>query len=276
MRNERTGSSFQPQASARKQRMKRGFTLAEMLVVLTIGAIIAMAIYRSLGAQQNFYTHQKSQVAQQDALNLAGAILMTSLMDASGSQGDFAFIADDSIGVRAPVGFAIVCAVDVPSQTLGLIDVSGRVGTATGDSVLVYSSSGWETHAVEAQNLPNPPLSCPYAGGPALEKTIRVSGSLAGVPVGAPVRAFHPFVYRLRLDDSSWWLAREDANGSQLLAGPFKGDGSGLSFTFLDALGNATSNPAAVARVDLTLVTEAEHPSFKVDTLSLSTSIRNQ
>ncbi|MEE9155493.1 MAG: hypothetical protein V3U38_02525, partial [Gemmatimonadota bacterium] len=108
------------------------------------------------------------------------------------------------------------------------------------------------------------------------QKTLQLDESVADVPVGSPLRAFHPFTYRLDLDGSKWWLARDDGSTVEILAGPFKGDGSGLSFAYLDSQGQSTSDAALVARVNLTLVTEAPHSSFAVDTLALSTSIRNQ
>ncbi len=247
-----------------------------MIFVFTIGAIIATAIYRTLGAQQGLYREQKIAIAQHDALRLAGTILMTSLLEASGSDGDFNFLEDDSVGVRSPVGFAVVCSKDDGSRTIGLFDLHGRVGTTASDSLLVYTNSGWVVRGVEEENPSSPSLSCPYSSGPTIQKTLRVDDSVDDIPIGAPIRAFHNYTYRLDRDGSEWWLARDDGTAPELLAGPFNGDGSGLSFTYLDSLGAATTDPAAVRRVDLMLVTAVQPPSDRVDSLTLSASMRNQ
>ena len=74
---------------SRSQRIRArtgGFTLIEMIVVITIGAIIAMAIYRTLGAQQSFFRRQKSAAIQQDALrSLDGSVFEQRRGDGPGS-----------------------------------------------------------------------------------------------------------------------------------------------------------------------------------------------
>ncbi len=127
-----------------------------------------------------------------------------------------------------------------------------------------------------------PALACPYSAGPTLQRTVQVGGSLSGVGVGAPVRAFHRYAYRLEQDQNLWWLSRSDDSQTDLLAGPFWA--SGVDFIYLDTLGLATSNPANVARVEVMLVARSAATSSGLaggrvavrDTLGLSVSLRNR
>ncbi|MGH7544929.1 MAG: hypothetical protein ACREKI_01955, partial [Gemmatimonadota bacterium] len=125
--------------------------------------------------------------------------------------------------------------------------------------------------------------ACPYAAGPTLQRTVRVSGSVSGVRVGAPLRAFHRYTYRLVPEANAWWLAREGTAGPEVLAGPFVG-GAGLEFFYYDTVGVATLTAAQVARVDVRLIARSRAGSAGlagsgaplVDTLDLSVKLRNR
>jgi prepilin-type N-terminal cleavage/methylation domain-containing protein len=259
--------------SKSRRRRQRGFTLAETLVVIVLGAVVAAALYQVLVFQQRFYSTERRAIARQDALRLASSVLTAELMEASSPGGDFGPLETDSLSLRSPVGFAIVCAVDSPSALLGLFNVTGRVSAS--DSLLIYHPDGWLVRGVQAPPSETGVLSCPYTGGPTIEQVVRVAGSITGVPVGAPVRAFHRYTYRLEQEGSRWWLARSDGNVTDLLAGPFSGDGSGLSFTYLDSLGQSTTNPTRVARVDLALVAVSAGAQSETDTLTATIRPRN-
>ena len=254
-----------------------GFTLVELLIVITLGTMIAGALYRVVRFQQRIYREQRATIARHDALRIAGSIVGLDIIEASGREGDFAAIGSDSIAIRSPVGFAVVCAVDNSNKKLGLFDVSGRVSTTAGDSLLVYHPNGWlvrQIQDVDPQSASS--LACPYGGTPSIEMSLRVDGSVTEVPVGAPVRAFRHYSYRLEKDGSSWWLTRGDGTTSEILTGPFSGDGSGLAFAYFDEDGQSTTDPAQVARVDLTMVAVSGNVSEKRDTLTVSVRPRNQ
>jgi prepilin-type N-terminal cleavage/methylation domain-containing protein len=254
-----------------------GFTLVEVLVVIVLGTVVAAALWNVLRYQQRFYRTERTAVLQHDALRLAAAVLTADLIEASGTGGDFVAIEPDSVSLRSPVGFGIVCAVDSASDRLGLFDISGRHTAEIGDSLLIYHPDGWLLRKLdEATFSSEESLKCPYAGGPTTEVAVRVEGgSLEGVPVGAPVRAFHRYTYRLERDGTGWWLARAEGDSAEILAGPFSGDGSGLQFTYLDAAGEVTDDPSRIARLDLMLVAE-DRPSGRRDSLRASIRPRNQ
>lgn len=254
----------------------RGFTLTEMVIVIALGTVVVMALYRTLVVQQRFYREQGAVSTTQDALRLAWSVVVADLMEADAAEGDFGVIAPESVQVRSPVGFAIVCDKDNADKTLALFGVQGRVTSGVGDSILIYDPAGWIVREVKAENPSGgPALGCPYGAGPSMEKRVRVDASVDNVPVGAPLRAFHRYTYRLEQDGDSWWLARGDGATTDILAGPFSGDGSGLAFAYFDSLGRKTSDSTAVARVDLSLVAVSQLATSKRDSLGISASPRN-
>lgn len=259
------------------RRSTHGFTLTETLVMLVLGTLIAGALYNVLVFQQRFYTRENDASVRHDALRVAAAVLMSDLVEASSSEGDFAAIGTDSIRVRSPVGFAIVCSVDAPGQVLGLFNVQGRVSDPAGDTLLIYHPDGWLRRRITELN-PSAfsGMDCDYSSGPAIETRIRVNGSTAGVPVGAPVRAFHTYTYRLQKDGDSWWLVRSDGDVVDVLAGPLDEEGSGLRFAYFDADGDPTADPTQVERVRLTLVAAGGAADTRMDTLQTSVWLRNQ
>lgn len=259
-----------------KERRRGGFTLAEMLVFLVLATLVAAGLYQVILVQQRAYRRERATVARHDALRLASSVLAANLMEASGRGGDLGALGDNSLAVRSPVGFGIVCDVDSTNNALGLFDVMGRMSATLGDSLLVYHPGGWLVRGPVQLNPSGPALGCPYKSGPLVQLSVRVGGSVNGVPVGAPVRAFHRYVFRLEQDGGLWWLARDDGGDTDLLAGPFSADGSGLAFAYFDSTGAVTSDSSQVARVDLALVAENDRPLARRDTLSASVRPRNQ
>jgi prepilin-type N-terminal cleavage/methylation domain-containing protein len=260
---------------ARRLRSRLGFTLAEVLVVIVLGTAVAAALYNVLVYQQQFYSSERDATMRHDALRLAASVLTADLMEASAAEGDFGTLSATALSLRSPVGFGIACAVDTAAGKLALFGVRGRWSAAAGDSLVVYHPNGWLARAPAAVTAPASE-SCPYAGGPTAQTVVQVSGSLGGVPVGAPVRAFHRYRYRLVQERGNWWLARDDGNVSEILAGPFSGDGNGLTFAYRDAAGNSTTDPTQVARVDLVVITEHAAGDARRDTLATSVRPRNQ
>ena len=256
-------------------RLHRGFTLAEVLVVIVLGSVIAGALYQVLVYQNRFYAHERAAAVRHDALRTARAVLATDLMEASGSEGDFGSLTPDSVSLRSPVGFGVVCAIDSINGVLSLIDVSGRLEASAGDSLLIFHRSGWLVLAASQAGTGIGITNCTYGNGYSVERAVVVSGSIGGVPIGAPVRAFHRYTYSRQQNGSTWWLARTDGSGTQVLAGPFSSDSSGLQFVYRDENGQPTTNAARIAWLDLMMV--AQVPAFdRRDTLIASIRPRNQ
>ncbi|MGH7545942.1 MAG: PilW family protein, partial [Gemmatimonadota bacterium] len=150
---------------------RAGFTLVEMVVVVVLGSVIVLGLYRVLTAQQRAYRHQSQVAALHDALRVGTAVLAADLREAASAGGDLAALGPDSLAVRSPVGFGIVCAVDTLNQRLALVDLQGRVTAGASDSLLVYRPAGWIVRSLlEVNPTGYPALACPYAAGPTLER----------------------------------------------------------------------------------------------------------
>jgi hypothetical protein len=243
----------------------------ELLLVIVMGTLVVISLQQAVFTQQRFFRQSRSLIERHDALRTVAAILSHDLREARVSEGDVTVLTSDSLRVRSPVGFAAACAVDPSRERLALSGMSGRIDRTAGDSLMIYNPAGWIVTAVRRVNPGGTPLSCPYAGGSTPDVRVRVFGSIAGVPAGAPVRAFRTYTYHLVLDSGAQWLARSDMAGTEILAGPLASDGSGLTVELLDSLGQVTTVPASAARVRITAVADADAARQGVDPIRRDT-----
>ena len=249
-----------------------GFTLVELLLVIVMATLVVISLQQTIFSQQRFLRQSRSLLERHDALRTVAAVLSHDLREAIVSDGDLTVLSPDSLQVRSPVGFAVACAVDEGRRRLALSGMSGRIDRTVGDSVMIYHpSGGWIVTAVRRLNPRRPAMTCPYAGGATPDVTVEVFASIAGVPAGAPVRAFRPYDYHLEAADGALWFARTDVAGTEILAGPLASDGTGLLVELLDSLGQVTAIPASAARVRITAVADADEARRGTDPIRRDT-----
>ena len=251
-----------------------GFTLMEVLVALVLATLVGAALHQFLLQHRRFYSHVEAGALNHDALRVAWAVLASDLREADPSAGDVLLFSADSLRVRSPVGFGLVCAVDVASGRVALLEARGRL--TAGDSVLLHAAGGWRADRVLARDPAGPSPVCPYGGG-AAAAVLELEGGAADLGPGDPVRTFRSWTYHARLAGSERWLARADGGGAELLAGPLAP--GGLRFRLLDEAGAPTSDPARVARVEV--LTRSQTPvgggdGPRVSALSISVRGRNR
>jgi type II secretory pathway pseudopilin PulG len=257
-----------------------GFTLVELLLVLVMATLVVISLQQAVFSQQRFLRQSRSLLERHDALRTVAAVLSHDLREAIVSDGDVTVLSPDSLQIRSPVGFAVACAVDESRQRLALAGLSGRIDRTVGDSLMIYHPTGWIVTAVRRVNPGGATMNCPYAGGSTPDVTIQVFGSIAGVPAGAPVRAFRPYDYHLEAADGAVWFARTDVAGTEILAGPLASDGTGFLVELLDSLGQVTAIPASAARVRITAVADADEARrgtdpIRRDTITVTVGARN-
>jgi hypothetical protein len=248
--------------------------MVELMIFLVLSSLIAAGLYQVVRFQQRAYREHRETVARHDALRLVSSILTADILEASGREGDFVVIDSDSIVLRSPTGFAIVCDRDPSDRRIAITEVTGAGYASASDTLLIYHPSGWLVRAIQDVNPSASSLSCPYGGGQAPDMTLRLNGSVDGVPVGAPVWAFRRHGYGLAKREDSWWLAREDGGTTWALAGPLAAD-SGIAFAYFDSVGQPTTDPTRVALVNLTIVAQTASSGDR-DTLTVSVRLRNQ
>ncbi len=264
---------------------RRGFTLVEVLVAMTLTGIVVAGTLRALSAQKKFYARQARILDARHAMRASATILASELREVSAAGGDLLAIGSDSVAIRSTVGFAVACAVNAGASQLSLTEVSGHFRLADADSILLFVENGIDDgddtwRALHITGLSPGGPACAW-GDPA-DMVATINGSLSGVWIGAPVRLFQPYVYGLYQEgDGRSWLGRKEAAPAAVyipVAGPLApADSGGLVFTFYDAAGAPTTNRFNVARVDIQVraptFRSLEEPDYR--TLSTSTYLRN-
>lgn len=283
---------------------KRGFTLVELLIALSLMGLVSTAIYTLLINNQRLYRQQTEKIAVNDNLRSAVAILTSELreLDAADPLGsDIIDMSATSITYRGMRGLRWVCLgptvgtmLAVDTTRLGLRSVD-----ATYDSVLIYADSNLnltsDDHWYHADVTSNPAAANDCAGG---SRRINFAINLGGrttlvaqddVVAGAPVRVFEIARMMSYLDVSgATWLGMQRYNKSsgwttlQPVVGPLQT--GGLAFTYYDANGDVTANRAQVARVQITVIARTSDKvlrktsggvDYLVDTLVTQVALRN-
>ncbi len=274
-------------AALRSCRSRRGFTIIELIVGLTLGLIVLTSVYQLLMSQSRLYGVQREAMDTRQSLRAAAALLSYELQALATIAGDFYAIGPSSLTMRSLQGTGVVCSMGtmgVNKRRFGLRQASGYFqGTATGvDSVMVYDMLAmpfgeWNVHKVkDAWNGTDSWLGPPSGGGtpvcfwgdssvnvPRPQATVQLAAptaQLASIRVGDPVRAFRPTEFALFQQAGRSWLGRKvigDAN-YEILTGPLlPASDSGLVFTYYDATGAVTADPSQVAQVEIVLRAES-------------------
>jgi prepilin-type N-terminal cleavage/methylation domain-containing protein len=234
-------------------RARAGFTLVELLLVAVLGSLVIGALYQAHVQQTRFSVWENQVVRDHDAFRVAESVLAGDLREVVAAAGDVEQHTPDSLSVRAPVGFGLVCSVRANPASIGVTRSQGRMWSDPADSLLVYTSGGWRTVEPTGEQTSIPAsLYCPF-GTPLPDHLYRLDrGAADSVPVGAPVRVFRRRTYHVGTNRGEPWLARTDADGTQMLVGPIAA--GGLRFRLLDEKGLQTSVLADVTGIETQLV----------------------
>ncbi|MGH7475367.1 MAG: hypothetical protein ACRELD_03690 [Longimicrobiales bacterium] len=270
-----------------------GFTIVEILIVALLGTLLLGAVYQMMIVQEQGFRVQRAVVSTQDNMRTTLDVLATELREVNattvGAEGsDVATIAPESIRFRAFRKIGIVCAATLGSA----LDVH-EIGYsfAAGDSILVFvdgdpaaaGDDSWTTMNVAATAAVS--AACADNWGYTRQSLTGLSSaSFGGIRRGAPVRAFVWTTYGIVQDAAGEWvLARRETGSTWVpllgpLASPTNG---GLRFRYYDANGALTTNPAQVARIEVTVrgesrtVAGATATGTYTDTLTTQIYLRN-
>lgn len=285
---------------------RRGFTLVELLIALTLLAIVTAAFYRSLTTNQRVYQKQTQVIDLQQNLRAAASIIPEELREVDASDSDITAMSATSISFRARRWMGIMCSPPATPIVGGValiqlrtVPFYGRAAVG-GDSILVrYEGDdgtryddGW---ALARITLPVVALACPD-GKPGLKLAVNLPlgvapnallGNFTGsIFNGSPVIGFETVTYGLYQPSGTtdWYIGLTTSGGGrQPLIGPLLPNG--LSFTYYDSTGVVTANRARVARVDITVRAEtnqlvratagASTLARVVDSVQTSVALRN-
>ena len=291
---------------------RRGFSIIELMIALVLLGLVSAAVYKVLVNNQRLYLAQTQTIDLQQNIRAAAAILPAEFRELDAADGDIKAMTPTSLRIRAMRELAFVCDDPVLGGGLGQIVLSVRqtpiYGTRQtfkqGDSILVY----WEGNPTTRTDDKWVPAQLQKDADPGFcndslvpnnaaylltlqpqwinDPTLNRPGAIAR---GAPVRGFDKVAYELYqapAPDTSWYLGqRNPAQGGtiQPMIGPLIG-ANGVTFTYLDSIGNQTADSSKVSQIRIVLRARTASPirsggagvqDYKVDSVDTWVALRN-
>lgn len=284
---------------------RRGYTLIELIVAITLLGIVSAGIYRVLVNNQRIYHAQTQRIDLQQNIRAAAAILPAEFRELDAFDGDIQAMSATSITIRAMRQLGVICAPPVLGGGVGGRTFQvfrqlfyGQPLDLTTDSLLVYyegdestrNDDGWiRAHPTNTANG-----VCPDGfNSPAYTITADLAlpegqmlNRAGAVPNGAPVRGFQTITYRLyQAADGEWYLGLEPSGGTvQPLVGPLVG-ANGLGLRYFNSTNAVTAARDSVAAIEITVrgrTAERMHAEaqagglhYVVDSLTTRVTLRN-
>lgn len=260
----------------RRGRPRRGITLAELLIVMTLLGIVGTALVRTLTKQQQSYRDSARTATMRRELRLGGMMLPQDVRSISSSGGDVLEMDEDKFGFLGTYGSSVICArtatsFDIlPTNLVNHTLTTWTTPPKVGDTVFVYNDSllagaeddVWQKLSITSldpntSTCPGAPFADPVLDAPGTKPRLRVrvlsatGGDISdSVKVGSVVRFTRPMRYQLFQSSTtgSWYLGYSEYSAGawsspEAVAGPYRqfiaGDGrpSGLQFRYYDSTG---------------------------------------
>jgi prepilin-type N-terminal cleavage/methylation domain-containing protein len=267
---------------------RAGFTMAEIMIAMTLLGVVVGTILTVIVRQQRFYRSANEAIDVRSQIRQATTILPTDLRGLSSVGGDFTLVADSAAEFRANIGSAVICAipnnttVDVPPTNLAYnILTSWYTQPQPGDTMFIFDDGpeagaiddDWRpytinTIAANTATCPGAPFTDPALDPPATKPRWRITisgGTLSPtILTGSVVRFARRVRYSLyRAPDNQWYLGFKEKQSNvwttvQPVSGPYlpyaSGGAGGLNFQYYDSAGVAVTTLARapfIARVDV-------------------------
>jgi Tfp pilus assembly protein PilV len=277
---------MRPESGRSWPSLRPGFTLLEVLLAMLLSIAVLVSLLGMLNAQNNRTAHQREQSDTWLTLRSALAVMTFELRQSGGP--DLLAITDSSFTVRSRQASGVICAKSATAAAYAVTGVTGTFTANAGDSVLVMTvetTPVWKMLGVAAAGSPGAigPSACIWTGSAAptagVRFTVGTAADTALITVGSAVHAFRTTQYGITSHSGRRWLGRRVAGSTtwELLTGPLATNG--LAFTYHNAAGVATTNPAQVASVRVSLVGESfgqnSRKTLTHDSLSVRVQLRN-
>jgi prepilin-type N-terminal cleavage/methylation domain-containing protein len=245
---------------------RRGFTLVEIILALTLMLIVSGAIYRLIVASQRITRGQAERVSLQSNVRIGSLAVLSdlrSLNTVSGgslAENDILAMAANSITYRGMRGAGFIC--EAPTATgvrLARNTFFGYRDPQPGrDSLYVFidgddkteTDDAWLSLAITGVSTAT---ACPGIIGPGITLTTANTVALVGLPSGTPVRIFEVMELKLHEEDGRSWLGARSVSADEPVRpvlGPLV-DGNGFNLTYLDAAGGETGDRTAVKSIQV-------------------------
>jgi prepilin-type N-terminal cleavage/methylation domain-containing protein len=248
---------------------RRGFTLVEIMLSLTIMLIVMGAIYRLIVSSQRLTRSQTERMSLQSNVRIGSLAVLNDLREintvAAGSlaENDILAMNPNGITYRGGRGTGFICEAPaiatqvriarntffgfrdpIPGRDSLYVFIDGDPNSETDDAWLSVAITGVSTAT-----------ACPGVLGPGITLTTPNTPGLVGLPTGTPLRIFELMELKLHQEDGQSWLgARSVSAGEPVrpVLGPLAND-SGFVLMYLDAAGNQSADPKAIKSIQVTL-----------------------
>lgn len=239
---------------------RAGFTLAELTVAMTLGAVVGTAAVRLLTGTRRLHDTARTRVERQASLREGAAILggqLRELAAGSAPAGDIVEMGPSHIVYRAAQGVYRLCR---PPDGRLVLDAAPLLGDGWFDPaeyvLLAYDPTTGRWLVLEPSDL-SADAVCPD-GAPGMGVSLG-GAPVPDLPTGTPLRAAR--LRELRLyqgGDGLWWIGGREyvrSTGTWATIQPIVGPvpPAGLLFTYLAADGSETGDPGGVARIGVSL-----------------------
>jgi prepilin-type N-terminal cleavage/methylation domain-containing protein len=246
---------------------RRGFTLAEIMIAMTLMLIVSGAAFKLLVTTQRLSRSQAEQASLQSNVRMGSLVVLNDLRELNtvfGGAADRNDILDaqvSDITYRAMRGIGFIC--QAPTATQIRITRSSFSGfrdpVAGRDGLYVFIDGDPDTEADDtwlpvAISAVATGTACPGALGDITLTTPNTAG-LVGLPVGTPIHIYEVMELKLHVADGKSWLgARSISAGEaiQPVLGPLV-DGNGFQLEYLDATGAITADRTAIKSIRVTI-----------------------
>jgi hypothetical protein len=266
----------------------------EMLIGLVLLGIVTTTLYRILTTNQRLARAQTEQVSLQSAVRTGSLVVANELRELginTAGASDILAMSATSITYRAMRSIGVACAV-----TTAQVDIrrnpywSSRPISPGQDGLMIFVESD-STISSDDVWLILPLNSTPGSGTcPDGSPAIRVTTSSIATPLinfkmDAPVHIFEVMQLGILNVGGQNWLGAQSVSGGgpmQPALGPITANG--LQFTYRDAGGAVTTNPAAVRSIEIMIRGETDRTvraggqgplQLSQDSLSMLITLRN-
>jgi hypothetical protein len=247
---------------------RRAFTLAEVMISLTLTLVVAGALYRLLVSTQRITRAQAQRVDLQSSVRAGSLVVLSELRElnavpgGTGEQNDILVAGSSAVVYRAMRGIGFICGAPSPTAIrIARHTFTGHRDPQAGrddalifieDSAAAGAEDTWLGTKIVSVATATP---CPGALGPGITLTLPADAWVAGLEAGTPVRFAE--VMELRLYESegrSWLGARSVSSGEaiQPLVGPLTQEG-GFRLDYLDATGAPTADRTSIKSIRIAL-----------------------
>lgn len=285
-----------------RSRARHGASLAEMVVVIVLLAILGSATLGVVIRQDRFYRAQASAIDSRATVRDAASVLESELRALTPADGDLYSIGANAVEFRTTLAQSAICtisasraSVTIPPEHLASGAPITWFGTQpeAGDTLLILASDStlggmWRRHVLTA----NPSSSgvCPPSSGlttSAAESSAAMTLTFdppldSAIEAGTLLRVVRRARYELyRASDTRWYLGYLDClstratscNVVQPVSGPFAP--GGIQLSYLGANGATAPDRWHVARIDLLAIAQRRVSPDTLDSLATTIALRN-